>query len=43
LLISPIIAGLVLSSVGAIIRRWGKKVTPVETLRIPGKAIMVPA
>lgn len=31
LLISPIIAGLVLSSVGALMRRWGKKVTPVET------------
>jgi len=31
LLISPIIAGLVLSSVGAVMRRWGKKVTPVET------------
>ena len=31
LLISPIIAGAVLSSVGAAMRRWGKKVTPVET------------
>ena len=31
LLISPIIAGTVLSSVGAVMRRWGKKVTPVET------------
>jgi hypothetical protein len=31
LIISPIIAGLVLSSVGAVLRRWGKKVTPVET------------
>jgi multisubunit Na+/H+ antiporter MnhE subunit len=31
LLISPIIAGLVLSSVGAVMRTWGKKVTPVET------------
>jgi hypothetical protein len=31
LLVSPIIAGLVLSSVGAVMRRWGKKVTPVET------------
>jgi len=31
LLISPIIAGLVLTSVGAVMRRWGKKVTPVET------------
>jgi hypothetical protein len=31
LLISPIIAGAVLSSVGAALRRWGKKVTPVET------------
>lgn len=31
LLISPIIAGLVLSSVGAVMRRWGKKVTTVET------------
>jgi hypothetical protein len=31
LLTSPIIAGLVLSSVGAVMRRWGKKVTPVET------------
>jgi hypothetical protein len=31
LLISPIIAGSVLSSVGAAMRRWGKKVTPVET------------
>jgi chromate transport protein ChrA len=31
LLISPIITGLVLSSVGAFVRRWGKKVTPVET------------
>jgi hypothetical protein len=31
LLISPIIAGSVLSSVGAVMRRWGKKVTPVET------------
>jgi hypothetical protein len=31
LLISPIITGVVLSSVGAVMRRWGKKVTPVET------------
>jgi hypothetical protein len=31
LLISPIIAGAVLSSVGAAMRRRGKKVTPVET------------
>jgi len=31
LLISPFIAGLVLSSVGAVMRRWGKKVTPVQT------------
>jgi hypothetical protein len=31
LLISPILAGFVLSSVGALMRRWGKKVTPVET------------
>lgn len=31
LLISPIIAGSVLSSVGAVMRRWGKKVTPIET------------
>ena len=31
LLISPIIAGAVLSSAGAAMRRWGKKVTPVET------------
>ena len=31
LIISPIIAGLVLSSVGGILRNWGKKVTPVET------------
>jgi hypothetical protein len=31
LLIRPIIAGSVLSSVGAAMRRWGKKVTPVET------------
>jgi hypothetical protein len=31
LLISPIIAGSVLSSVGAVMLRWGKKVTPVET------------
>jgi hypothetical protein len=31
LIISPIISGLVLSSVGAVMRRWGKKVTPVET------------
>lgn len=31
LLISPIVAGLVLSSVGRILRRWGGKVTPVET------------
>jgi hypothetical protein len=31
LLISPIIAGLVLSSVGGVMRRWGKKVTPVAT------------
>jgi hypothetical protein len=33
LLISPFIAGLVLSSVGAVMRRWGKKVTPVQTFR----------
>jgi len=31
LLISPIVAGFVLSSVGAVMRKWGKKVTPVET------------
>ena len=31
LLISPIIAGFVLSTVGALMRKWGKKVTPVET------------
>ena len=31
LLISPIIAGLVLSCVGAVMRKWGKKVMPVET------------
>ena len=31
LLISPIIAGLVLSCVGGVMRKWGKKVTPVET------------
>jgi hypothetical protein len=31
LLISPILAGLVLSSVGSVIRRRGIKVTPVET------------
>jgi hypothetical protein len=31
LLISPIIVGAVLSSVGAAMRRWGRKVTPVET------------
>ena len=31
LLISPILAGSVLASVGAVMRRWGKKVTPVET------------
>jgi hypothetical protein len=31
LLSSPIIAGLVLSSVGTIMRRTGKKVTPIET------------
>ena len=31
LLIRPIIAGSVLSSVGAAMRRWGKKLTPVET------------
>jgi MFS family permease len=30
LLISPVIAGLVLSCV-AVMRKWGKKVTPVET------------
>ncbi len=30
LLISPIIAGLVLSSVGAVMRTWGKRVTPIE-------------
>ena len=31
LLISPIITGLVLSSIGGILRRLGKKVTPLET------------
>ena len=31
LLISPVIAGLVLSSVGAVMRRWGKKMNPVES------------
>jgi chromate transport protein ChrA len=31
LLVSPIIAGFVLSLVGGILRRLGKKVTPVET------------
>lgn len=31
LLISPVIAGLVMSSVGAVLRRWGKKVAPVES------------
>jgi hypothetical protein len=31
LIISPIIAGLVLSLVGGILRSWGKKVTPLET------------
>jgi hypothetical protein len=31
LLISPIIAGLVLSSVGGVMRRWRKEVTPIET------------
>jgi len=31
LLISPLIAGLVLSSIGAVMRRSGKKVTPVGT------------
>lgn len=31
LVISPIIVGLVLSSFGAVMRRWGKKVTPSET------------
>lgn len=31
LIISPIIAGLVLSSVGAVMRRCGKNVTPVQT------------
>ena len=30
-LISPIVAGFVLSAVGGILRRQGKKVTPVET------------
>ena len=33
LFISPIVAGLVLSSVGAVMRKWEKKVTPVETCR----------
>jgi LytS/YehU family sensor histidine kinase len=31
LFISPIVAGFVPSSVGAVMRKWGKKVTPVET------------
>lgn len=31
LLISPILAGLVLSTVGSVMRRWGKKVTPIAT------------
>ncbi len=31
LLISPIITGLVMSSVGAVLRRRGKKVVPVES------------
>lgn len=31
LLVSPIVAGFVLSAVGGILRRLGKKVTPVET------------
>ena len=31
LFISPIVTGFVLSSVGAVMRKWGKKVTPVET------------
>jgi hypothetical protein len=31
LIISPIIAGLVLSLFGAFMRRWGKKATPIET------------
>jgi hypothetical protein len=31
LIISPIIAGLVLSSVGVFMRRWGKKAIPIET------------
>ena len=31
LLVSPIVAGLVLSSFGGILRRLGKRVTPVET------------
>ena len=31
LLVSPIVAGFVLSSIGGILRRLGKKVTPVET------------
>lgn len=31
LLVSPFAAGLVLSAAGAAMRRWGKRVTPVET------------
>jgi hypothetical protein len=31
LLVSPVVVGLVLSSVGNAIRRWNKKVVPVET------------
>jgi len=31
LVISPIIAGLLLSSLGVFMRRWGKKATPIET------------
>jgi len=31
LLISPLITGLVLSSLGAVMRRWGKRVTPIAT------------
>ena len=31
LLISPIIAGIVLSQVGSLMRRWGKQTTPLET------------
>jgi hypothetical protein len=33
LLVSPILTGLVLSGVGGILRRLGKKVTPIETFR----------